>query len=102
VECAKLLDRAQIHQTAGAGVASAVRSSPLGPLLAVAGVNLENTKDGVTVAGPLAALARRAAYLWRQPTDAQKLRVGQSWLEALSASAQNPGKRGGAGSPSSH
>ena len=37
--------------------------------------------DGVTLEGPLAAVMRRAAYLYRQPTDQQRLRVASSWAQ---------------------
>lgn len=59
-------------------VSSAVQQSPLGPLLDLAGVKMEN---GLTLTGPLAQGLRRAAYLYRQPTNDQRLRTAASWLE---------------------
>lgn len=35
---------------------------------------------GVTVEGPLAALMRRAVYLYRQPTGEQRINVATQWL----------------------
>ncbi|CAG9461901.1 unnamed protein product [Pedinophyceae sp. YPF-701] len=57
----------------------AVATSPLAPLLRVAGVRVD---DEVTIEGPLGAIARRAAYWLRQPTDEHRLKVGASWLRA--------------------
>ena len=65
-------------------LSAAAQSGPLGELLRVAGVKVSTTyagaSDGVTVEGPLAALIRRAAYLYRQPTDRQRAKVAASWL----------------------
>jgi len=36
---------------------------------------------GITVGGPLAALLRRAAYVYRMPTGASQLAVGVQWLQ---------------------
>lgn len=60
-----------------ASLASGVESSPLGPLLQLAGVRLG---QGVTLEGPLAQLLRRGAYLYRQPTNEQRLSVAASWV----------------------
>lgn len=64
-------------------VSAAAQAGPLGELLRLAGVKVNTTfagaSDGVTLEGPLAALVRRAAYLYRQPTDQQRLRVAASW-----------------------
>lgn len=64
-------------------LSAAVQAGPLGPLLRLAGVKLSGSyagaSDGVTLEGPLAAVLRRAAYLYRQPTDQQRLRVAASW-----------------------
>lgn len=94
-------------------LADAVRSSPLGPLLSAAGVRVGGAgpeaeaavagaaaaegkssavgDSGVTVEGPLAQLMRRGAYLYRQPTNEQRLNVATSWvklgLEAAAALA---------------
>lgn len=52
---------------------AAVDSTPLGALLAAAGVRLGGPE--VTLEGPLAAALRRAAYLYRQPTGEQRTQV---------------------------
>jgi NADH:ubiquinone reductase (non-electrogenic) len=36
---------------------------------------------GATLAGPAAALLRKAAYVYRMPTQAQSLKVGTAWLQ---------------------
>jgi NADH:ubiquinone reductase (non-electrogenic) len=68
-------------------ISAAIKSSPFGDILKAAGVSINTTfggaSDGVTVKGPLGALMRRAAYLYRQPTDAQKLNVLTSWGEQV-------------------
>lgn len=65
-------------------ISAAVKSGPLGKALELAGVKVKTTyggaSDGVTLEGPLAALLRRAAYLYRQPTDEQRVRVASSWI----------------------
>ncbi len=49
----------------------------------------------MTLEGPLAAVLRRAAYLYRQPTNEQRLNVATDWLrEGLSAAAALAGGRG--------
>jgi len=35
----------------------------------------------VTLEGSLGALVRRAAYLYRQPTNEHRLAVGSNWLQ---------------------
>jgi hypothetical protein len=40
---------------------------------------------GVTLEGPLAGALRRAAYLYRQPTNEQRVSVGTEWLAAAVA-----------------
>lgn len=45
--------------------------------------------EGVVIEGPLAAVLRRGAYWYRQPTDYQKLSVGRSWLEAVASGLQS-------------
>ncbi|EFJ41470.1 hypothetical protein VOLCADRAFT_107672 [Volvox carteri f. nagariensis] len=89
-------------------LADAVRSSPLGPLLGAAGVRLGDGRGGVsasaaaaspgggvTLEGPLAALLRRGAYLYRQPTNEQRINVAASWLRmGLEAAAALAGGRG--------
>ncbi|GIL55110.1 hypothetical protein Vafri_10725 [Volvox africanus] len=81
-------------------LSDAVRSSPLGPLLSAAGVRLDGGAGagggaGVTLEGPLAALLRRSAYLYRQPTNEQRISVATSWLRmGLEAAAALAGGRG--------
>ena len=41
---------------------------------------LPQVADKVTVEGPLAAALRRAAYLYRQPTNEQRISVATSWM----------------------
>lgn len=65
-----------------AELAGAVKASPLGGLFSMAGVNLSDTEGGLTVDGPLAGAMRRAAYLYRQPTNEQRLKVGTTWLQS--------------------
>ncbi len=84
-----------------APLTDAVKASPLGPLLAAAGVSLggpsqgaaaEGAGGGVTLEGPLAALLRRGAYLYRQPTNEQRISVASSWLRmGLEAAASLTG-----------
>lgn len=68
--------------------AVAQSNGPLGQLLRVAGVKLTGSyggsSGGVTVEGPLAAALRRAAYLYRQPTVEQQLRVAGGWAQSAS------------------
>jgi NADH dehydrogenase FAD-containing subunit len=77
-----------------------VQSSPLGPLLSTLGVKLSagDPDGGVTLEGPLAALVRRAAYLYRQPTNEQRASVAADWLQqaARLASAALSGLQQGA------
>jgi demethylphylloquinone reductase len=84
-------------------LAAAARSGPLGDLLNLAGIkvgsSLENSGEGgagVTLEGPLAAALRRGAYLYRQPTDQQRLKVGVTWVQLaadLAASFAGNGSR---------
>jgi hypothetical protein len=66
-------------------ISAAIQSSPVGDLLKVVGVSVDTTfggaSDGITIEGPFGALVRRAAYLLRQPTDAQRLNVVSSWAK---------------------
>jgi NADH dehydrogenase FAD-containing subunit len=68
--------------------AAAQASGPLAQLLRAAGVRLSGSyggsSEGVTLEGPLAAALRRAAYLYRQPTLEQQLRVAGGWAQAAS------------------
>lgn len=75
-------------------LASSITSSPLGPLLATAGIKLGSSSSGgapadgkVTLEGPLAQAARRLIYLYRQPTVEQQVRVGQEWIEESAKTA---------------
>lgn len=66
--------------------AAAQSGGPLGQLLKAAGVKLSGSygggsDGGVTLEGPLAAALRRAAYLYRQPTLEQQLRVAGGWAQ---------------------
>eukprot|EP00198_Chlamydomonas_reinhardtii_P002633 XP_001691969.1 type-II NADH dehydrogenase [Chlamydomonas reinhardtii] len=64
---------------------------PVPTALADAGKSSAVGDSGVTVEGPLAQLMRRGAYLYRQPTNEQRLNVATSWvklgLEAAAALA---------------
>ena len=64
-------------------LSAVAQAGPVGELLKLAGVKLTSSyggaSDGVTLEGPLAAAVRRAAYLYRQPTDQQRMRVAASW-----------------------
>lgn len=68
--------------------AAAAAGGPFGQLLKLAGVKLSGSyggaADGVTLEGPLAAALRRAAYLYRQPTLEQQLRVAGGWAQSAS------------------
>jgi NADH:ubiquinone reductase (non-electrogenic) len=88
--------------------AAAGGAGPLGAALRAAGVRvggaLGPAAGEVTLEGPLAAALRRAAYLYRQPTDAQRLRVAASWAEQAAGGAFDAvgrvlagGRRGGGG-----
>jgi NADH:ubiquinone reductase (non-electrogenic) len=88
--------------------AAAGAPGPLGAALRAAGVRvggaLGPAAGEVTLGGPLAAALRRAAYLYRQPTDAQRLRVAASWAEQAAGGAFDVvarvlagGRRGGGG-----
>ncbi|KIZ01897.1 NADH dehydrogenase [Monoraphidium neglectum] len=61
-------------------VAATLKGSPLESLLGLAGVRA-GARGGVTLDGPLAQLLRRAAYLYRQPTNEQRLSVAASWVQ---------------------
>ena len=73
-------------------LSAAAQSGALGQLLSAAGMRLNGSyggaTDGVTLEGPLAAALRRAAYLYRQPTLEQQLRVAGSWVESAAKQAQ--------------
>lgn len=74
-----------------AALTSAIRATPLSGVLDLAGIQLGDEDSvglggagaagGVTVQGPLAALLRRAAYLYRQPTNEQRVSVALSWVQ---------------------
>ena len=46
-----------------------------------------------TVDGPIAALLRRAAYLYRMPTDAHRAKLAGSWLEQSAKFAAEEDRR---------
>jgi len=75
-------------------ISAAIKSSPFGDILKAAGVSIDTTfagaSDGVTIAGPAGALLRRVAYLYRQPTDGQRLSVVSGWGKLV----QDRAKRG--------
>jgi demethylphylloquinone reductase len=86
-------------------LSAVAQSGPLGDVLRAAGVRVTTTfggaSDGVTIEGPLGALLRRGAYLYRQPTDQQRLRVAASWAEVAGKTAVDLARQvlgGGAGS----
>jgi NADH:ubiquinone reductase (non-electrogenic) len=64
-------------------ISAALKASPFGDILKAVGVSVNTTfggaSDGITIQGPAGALLRRAAYLYRQPTDGQRLSVVSSW-----------------------
>ena len=74
-------------------IKSAVLGSPLAPLLDFAGVKLDG--DEVTLEGPLAMAMRRAAYLYRQPTNEQRLSVASGWLQQALTTASGLARGGG-------
>ncbi|KAK9861118.1 hypothetical protein WJX84_003805 [Apatococcus fuscideae] len=78
-------------------LASAAATGPLGSFLQSAGISLgtQTAEQGVTLEGPLAGALRRAAYWYRQPTDAHRLTVGRNWLQQALQEAQ--GMMGSAG-----
>lgn len=49
----------------------------------------DGVDKGVTLEGSLGALVRRAAYLYRQPTNEHRMEVGSNWLQkAISQTSQ--------------
>lgn len=66
-------------------ISAAIKQGPLGDVLKAVGVSVNTTfggaSDGITIEGPFGALLRRAAYLYRQPTDEQKVQVIRSWAK---------------------
>jgi hypothetical protein len=85
-----------------ADVTASISGGPLGGVLAAAGIRLGgNDGSSLTLEGPLAQLLRRAAYLYRQPTNEQRFSVAASWIEQavttaarLAAEASAAGGRG--------
>eukprot|EP00955_Chlamydomonas_euryale_P074865 362156-Chlamydomonas_euryale.AAC.20 len=77
-------------------IKSTLNASPVGPLLGMLGVKLggdDAANAGVTLEGPLAQLIRRGAYLYRQPTNEQRVSVASGWLQqalSLAASGRFP------------
>ena len=66
-----------------AGIADAVAGSFLSRAARRVGVNLDQLDSGLALEGWLGGAFRRFAYWYRQPTFAQKFRVGSKWLDAL-------------------
>lgn len=56
------------------------RYQPLGEMMTLGVDNATLTGLGVKLSGPLATIARRAAYLYRMPTLDHQLKVGFNWL----------------------
>lgn len=74
-----------------AELTASIATSPFGNLLSLAGLKLgdaQQQQGGVTLEGPLAQLLRRAAYLYRQPTNEQRINVAASWLQQAADAAQ--------------
>ena len=69
-----------------AGAAGALKGTALERVLELAGVRA-GAGGGATLEGPLAQLLRRAAYLYRQPTNEQRLSVAASWLQQAAGAA---------------
>lgn len=87
-------------------LAEGIKASPLAPVFNAVGVVLgapEKGESEVTLQGPLAAVLRRAAYLYRQPTTEQRLAVAASWLQRAvgAAAALTQGLPGAPGQSSS-
>lgn len=73
---------------------ASIAGSPLGPLLDAAGIKVgggATSDSGVTLEGPLAAVLRRVAYLYRQPTNEQRLNVASSWVQQALSVVTNTG-----------
>lgn len=80
---------------------STLTASPLGGMLDAAGIKVGSSDpdSNVTIEGPLAAALRRAAYLYRQPTNEQRLSVASNWLaQAAAGAAEVLGKAAGGSS----
>ena len=54
----------------------------------VCSLNPDDSSKGLTLQGPLGGLVRRAAYLYRQPTDRHRFKVGRDWVQSALDSAQ--------------
>ncbi|GMH40647.1 hypothetical protein BSKO_08551 [Bryopsis sp. KO-2023] len=64
------------------GIPEQIAQTPLKSILDFAGIKLgEGGPQKMAIDGPLAALVRRAAYWYRQPTNEHRARVGASWLK---------------------
>ena len=50
-------------------------------------LSTNDPENGVTLEGPLAAVLRRAAYMYRQPTNEQRMSVLGSWWEQAASAA---------------
>lgn len=51
-------------------------------------LNPDDSSKGLTLQGPLGGLVRRAAYLYRQPTDRHRFKVGRDWVQSALDNAQ--------------
>lgn len=73
-----------------AELTDSIAGTPFGNLLSLAGLKLGDSQQrgNVTLEGPLAQLLRRAAYLYRQPTNEQRYNVAASWLQQAADAAQ--------------
>lgn len=81
---------------------SSISGTPLGSVLSLAGIKLTPGQEGLVVEGPVAQLLRRAAYLYRQPTNEQRLSVAASWIEqAVTTAARVAAELSSAGSKGS-
>ena len=54
---------------------------------------------GATLEGPAAALLRRAAYVYRMPTQQQAARVGVAWLQRGAAALWEAATKAGVAPP---
>lgn len=51
----------------------------------------ETRSDQPLIDGPLAALLRRAAYLYRMPTDEHRVKLATNWLQQSAQFAMDEG-----------
>ena len=57
-------------------------------LLCACSLNPDDSSKGLTLQGPLGGLVRRAAYLYRQPTDQHRFKLGRDWVQSALDNAQ--------------